>query len=83
MKKKILLLAICYLIFMTNAFAELTQSDFEKIQTIVEKSVNASENRIKEYVDLKIEALDGRIKGLEGRVNLVSAAIIALIAAPG
>ena len=48
MKKKILLLSICFLILSTNAFAELTQSDLKEI----DKLIQASENRIKEYTDL-------------------------------
>ena len=70
MKKKITLVALCYLIFTTSAFADLTISDLEKIQSIVDKSANrleksieASEKRIKEYVDLKINALDAKLTG--------------------
>ena len=69
MKKKILLLAICFLILSTNAFAELTQSDLENI----DKLIQASETRIKEYVDLKINAseakLSGQIKALDERLS--------------
>ncbi len=75
MKKKVLLLSICFLILTTNAFAELSQSDLENI----DKLIQASENRIKEYVDLKINALDvkltGQIKALDerltGQINVV------------
>ena len=80
MKKKVLLLAICFLILTTNAFAELTQSDLEKI----DKLIQASETRIKEYVDLKINALDakltGQIKTLDGRLTQVYGFVIALVA---
>ena len=69
MKKKVLLLAICFLILTTNAFAELTQSDLQEI----DKLIQASETRIKGYVDLKINALDakltGEIKALDERVT--------------
>ena len=69
MKKKVLLLAICFLILSTNAFAELTQSDLENI----DKLIQASETRIKEYVDLKINAseakLSGQIKALDERLT--------------
>ena len=69
MKMKVLLLSICFLILSTNTFAELTQSDLEKI----DKLIQASENRIKEYVDLKINALDtklsGQIKALDQRLT--------------
>ena len=91
MKKKVLLLAICFLILTTNAFAELTQSDLQEI----DKLIQASETRIKEYVNLKINALDakltgeikaldervtGQIKALDGRVTQVYGFVIALIA---
>ena len=80
MKKKVLLLAICFLILNTNAFAELTQSDLQKI----DKLIQASETRIKEYVDLKITALDaklsGQINALDGRLTQVYGFVIALVA---
>ena len=66
MKKKVLSLAICFLILTTNAFAELTQSDLQKI----DKLIQASETRIKEYVDLKINALDAK---LTGQINALDA----------
>lgn len=75
MKKKVLLLSICFLILSTNAFAELSQSDLDKI----DKLIQASENRIKGYVDLKINALDVKLSGeiktlgerLTGQINAV------------
>ncbi len=91
MKKKVLLLAICFLILSTNAFAELTQSDLQEI----DKLIQASETRIKEYVDLKINALDakltgqikaldervtGQIKAVDGRLTQVYGFVIALVA---
>ncbi len=69
MKKKVLLFSICFLILSTNAFAELKQSDLKEI----DKLIQASENRIKGYVDLKINALDaklsGEIKALDERLT--------------
>ncbi len=76
MKKKILLLLICFLILTTNAFAELTQTDLKEI----DKLIQASENRMKEYVDLKINVLDERIKGVEGRLTQIYGFVIALVA---
>ena len=59
MKKKVAFVALCFLIFTTSAFAELTVSDLEKIQSIVdksviriEKSIETSEKHIKEYVEI-------------------------------
>ena len=77
--KKVLLLALCFLISTACAFAELSQSDFEKIQSIVEKSVNASEKRIKEYVDLKIDAvnakIDTKIDAVNTRIDAVNESV--------
>ena len=75
LKKKVLLLSICFLILSTNAFAELTQSDLKEI----DKLIQASENRIKEYVNLKINTLDAKLTGeikalderLTGQINAV------------
>ena len=63
--KKVLLLALCFLISTTCAFAELSQSDFEKIQSIVEKS----EKQIKEYVDLKIDAVNAKIDVIDMKID--------------
>lgn len=65
MKKKVFWIALCFLILTTTAFAELTQSDFEKIQSIVEKSVEASEKRIMQYIDIRIDALEKRMDTFE------------------
>ena len=59
--KKVLFLVLCFLISTTCVYAELKQSDFEKIQSIVEKAVEKSEKQIKEYIDLKIEGMDLKI----------------------
>ena len=67
--KKVLLLALCFLILTTCAFAELSQSDFEKIQSIVEKAVEKSEKQIKEYVDLKIDAVNAKIDAIDMKID--------------
>ncbi len=89
--KKVSLLALCFLISTTCAYAELSQSDFETIQSIIDKS----EKQIKEYIDLKINALDaklsgeikaldaklsGEIKALDGRMNQLFWLMISIIA---
>jgi hypothetical protein len=53
----------------TCAFAELSQSDFEKIQSIVEKAVEKSEKQIKEYVDLKIDAVNAKIDAIDMKID--------------
>ena len=90
MKYVIVLIGV-FLLFTTSAFGELTQTDIEKIRSIVEES----EKDVKEYVDLKIKELDGRlsgeiktsnqslsetIKGLDKRLYQIFVLVIALIA---
>ena len=79
--RKVLLLALCFSLLTTCAFAELSQSDFQRIQSIVEKTVEKSEKQIKDYVDLKINALDAKLSGeiktldekLIGEINALDA----------
>ena len=77
------------LLLTSTAFGELTKED---IRTIVKEENDASEKRIKEYIDLKIETvnakidavdekLSARIDALEGNVSRIWLAILALIAA--
>ena len=66
---------------MPNAYAELTQSDLDKIRLIVkdeiETAIYASEKRMKDYVDLKVQTLDNKLSGeinsldnkLSGEIN--------------
>ena len=63
--RKILLLALCFFILTTCAFAELSQSDFQRIQSIVEKS----EKQIKEYIDLKIDAVNAKIDAIDTKID--------------
>ena len=72
MKKKVAFVALCFLILTSSAFAELTQPDLDKIQSIVdrsvskvEESVKTSEKHIMQYIELKNEALDGRMGTFE------------------
>ncbi len=48
------------------AFGELTRED---IRTIFKEENDASEKRIKEYIDLKIETVNARIDGVEKNLN--------------
>ncbi|MCG9129832.1 DUF1640 domain-containing protein [Candidatus Poribacteria bacterium] len=70
--KKIFLLALCFSLLTTSAFAELSQSDFERIQSIVEKTVEKSEKQIKEFVDLKIDAVNARIDAIDTKIESVN-----------
>ncbi len=58
------------LLFASSAYAELTKED---LRTIVKEENAASEKRVKEYIDLKIDALDqklsAKIDGVEKDLN--------------
>ena len=65
----IIILIINILCLNTTAFAQLTQTDLDRINALI----LASEKRMKEYVDLKIDALDKKltdeIKALDERLT--------------
>ena len=69
--KKILFLSLCFSLLTTCAFAELSQSDFQRIQSIVEKS----EKQIKEYIDLKIDGVNARIDAIDTKIESVNTKI--------
>lgn len=61
---------VSLLLLTSTAFAELTKED---VRTIFKEESAASEKRIKEYIDLKIDGLDNklsaRIDGVEKSLN--------------
>ena len=60
------------LLLASSAFSELTKED---LRTIIKEEVTASEKRMKEYIDLKI---DGVEKSLNARIDATNAKIDAL-----
>ena len=64
----IVLLLVCCL-GNTAAFAELTVAEYKQIQNIVATSNEALWQRMKEYIDAKIEVLRTEIKGLRGEMR--------------
>ncbi len=50
------------LLLVSPAFGELTKED---LRTIIKEENAASEKRLKEYIDLKIDAVNARIDGVE------------------
>ena len=67
------IIAILFLLLLTSpAFSELTKDD---LRTIVKEEVTASEKRVREYIDLKI---DGVEKSLNARIDATNARIDAL-----
>ena len=57
---------IALLLLVSPAFGELTKED---IRTIFKEENAASEKRMKEYIDLKIETVNARIDGVEKSLN--------------
>ena len=70
------------LLFASSAYGELTKED---LRTIIKEENTALEKRMKEYIDLKVDAVDqkltAKIDALEGNVSRIWLAILALIAA--
>ena len=62
---KHILIILVILSLTTPAFCELTQTDLDKIQKIVE----ASETRMKEYVDIKFDAVDKQFASMDKRIT--------------
>ena len=64
--KTILALSIFFSVIALPALGELSDADLNKIRLIVKEEVKseitASEKRMKEYIDLKIENVDSQIK---------------------
>ena len=54
------------LLLAVPASGQLTKDD---LRTIVKEEITASEKRLKEYIDLKIETVNARIAGVEQSVN--------------
>ena len=67
---KIIITVFLLLLLTSTAFGELTKED---LRTIIKEEVAASEKRMKEYIDLKIDAveknLNARIDALEESLN--------------
>ena len=69
------------LLLASPAYGELTKED---LRTIIKEEITASEKRMKEYIDLKIDATNARTdaldKSLNGRIDDILTIMIALIA---
>ena len=64
------------LLLASPAFGELTKED---LRTIVKEENDASEKRMKEYIDLKIETVNARIDGVDKKLDWVWFMMIGLI----
>ena len=54
------------LLLVSPAFSELTKED---LRTIIKEEITASEKRMKEYINLKIETVNARIDALEKSID--------------
>ena len=78
--KIVLTLSMMFLFFTTHAFSALTPEDIETLRAfiredtrkIVKEEVDAAKKELKEYVDLKIEAVNARIDGVNTRIDGVN-----------
>ena len=70
-------ITILFLLLLASpAFAELTKED---IRTIFKEENAASEKRLKEYIDLKIETVNARIDATNARIDGVEKSLNARI----
>ena len=80
--KTVIALSILFCAIALPAVGELTDADLDKIRLIVKEAVKteitASEKRVKEYIDLKIETVNARIDAVNTRIDAVNTRIDAL-----
>lgn len=74
------------IIAVSPVYSQLTDTDIEKIRSIVEKSeaemkaqIEKSEANLKTYIDTKIETVNAQIKGVEKSLNFLYGFVIALV----
>ena len=63
---KVVTLLSLLLLLASPVFGELTKED---VRTIMKEEIAASEKRLKEYIDLKIETVNARIDALDKSLN--------------
>ena len=64
------------LLWASTAFGELTKED---LRTIIREEIAASEKRMKEYIDLKIETVNAKIDATNARIDSVEKSVNARI----
>ena len=72
------------LLLASPAFAQLTKEDIrtiikEEVPPIIKEEVTASEKRVKEYIDLKIETVNAKIDATNTRIDAVDEKLTARI----
>ena len=61
-----IVIILSLLLLASTAFGELTKED---IRTIIKEEIAASEKRMREYIDLKVEAINAKIDAVEKNLN--------------
>lgn len=69
--KKIITIFLLFLFTSQFAVAELTKQDLKEIEALLDKQ----EKRIKEYIDIKIEAVNARIDATNTRIDATNTRI--------
>ena len=63
----------------TDAFGELTKADLhdlkEDLHKVIKEEIAASEKRMKEYIDLKIETMNARIDAVNTRIDALEKSV--------
>ena len=72
------------LLLAAPAFSELTKEDLrtiikEEVRPIIKEEITASEKRMKEYIDLKIETVNAKIDATKARIDDVEKSLNARI----
>lgn len=66
--------------FNLTAYCQITDTDLNKIRSVVKEEVETSEKRMKEYVTQEIEKVDIKLSEMDKRLNHIFTLIITLIA---
>ena len=84
--KNILVLLILFSAIALPALAELTDADLDKIRLVVSAEVKvqitASEARMKEYIDLKLENVNNQIKTNNSEIGAIRSQMNVFIGIP-
>ena len=81
---KVITILSLLLLLVSPAFSKLTKEDLrtiikEEVRPIIKEETTASEKRMKEYIDLKIEAVNAKIDATNARIDDVEKSLNARI----
>ena len=81
---KVITILSLLLLLVSPAFSKLTKEDLrtiikEEVRPIIKEETTASEKRMKEYIDLKIEAVNAKIEATNARIDDVEKSLNARI----